>query len=76
MLSIDPSATIAVRASSRSATAVRASSRSAADASAPVWAAAALVGVRSCPLRCLPPQQLEVRVDAVVSRNGAANAAA
>ena len=80
-LSIDPSTTVAVRASSRSATAVRASSRSAAGASAPVWAAATLVGVRGCPLRrprscCLPPQQLEVRVDAVLSRNGAADAAA
>ena len=75
-LSIDPSATVAVRA-----TAVSASSRSAAGASAPVWAAAALVGVRGCPLRrpCssyLPPQQLEVRVGAVVSRNGATDAAA
>ena len=47
---------------------MRASSRSAA-------------AVRGCPLRrprssCLPPQQLEVRVGAVVSRNGAADAAA
>ena len=80
-LSIDPSATVAVRASSRSATAMRTSSRSAAGASEPVWAAAALVGVRNYPLRrprssCLPPQQLEVRVDAVVSRNGVADAAA
>ena len=49
-LSIDPSATIAVRASSRSA----------GGASASVWAAAALVGMCGCPLRrpcsrCLPP---------------------
>ena len=58
-LSIDPSATVDVCASSRSATAVRASSRSAVSVSAPVWAAATLVGVRGCPLhrprsRCLP----------------------
>jgi hypothetical protein len=52
------SATV-VRASSRSATVVRASSRSDAGASAPIWADAALVGVRDYPLRhspsrCLP----------------------
>ena len=35
-LSIDPSATVALRASSRSATTVRASSRSAAGASTPI----------------------------------------
>ena len=79
-LSVDPYAA-AVRASSRSATAVCASFRSAAGASAPVWAAAALVGVRGCPLRrsplrCLPLQRLRVRVGAVINRAGAAVAAA
>jgi hypothetical protein len=56
---------------------VRASFMSAAGMSAPVWAATALVGVRSCPLRrspsrCLPLQQLEVHVGAVISSDGAA----
>jgi hypothetical protein len=50
-LSIDPSAAVVVRSSSRSATAMRASSWSATavSATAPVWAAAAFVGVRGCP---------------------------
>jgi hypothetical protein len=79
-LSVDLSAA-AVRASSKSATAVRASSRSTAGASAPVRAVAALVDVRGYPLRrsrsrCLPFQQLEVRVGAVISSDGAAVAAA
>jgi hypothetical protein len=77
-LSVDPSAAT-VCASSRSATAVHASSRSTASVSASVWVVAALV--RGCPLRrspscCLPFQQLEARVGAVISSDGAAVAAA
>jgi hypothetical protein len=47
--------------------AARTPARSAADASMPVWAAAtALLGVRGCPLRCLP-YQLELVVSVVVT---------
>ena len=60
---------------------MRASSRNAAGASTPVWTAATLVGVHSCPLRrspacCISLQQLQVWVSTVISSDGAAVTAA